>query len=121
MNIENILAGLLAGTAAAMGLGGGTVLLIYLSLFTAIPQLTAQGINLLTFVPTAAVAVAVYAYRKQIKWKLWLFMAPLGVLGSILGSLILPYIPVFLLRKILGGILIFMGLSRLFARDTCKE
>ncbi len=104
-----------------MGLGGGTVLLIYLSLFTALPQLTAQGINLLTFVPTAAVAVIFYAVKKQIRWRLWLFMAPLGILGSIAGSFLLPLIPVFWLRKILGGVLIFMGVSRLFSRSTCKD
>ena len=40
-----------------MGLGGGTVLLIYLSLSAQVPQLTAQGINLLVFIPTAAVAL----------------------------------------------------------------
>ncbi len=121
MNVFDILAAALAGIAAAMGLGGGTVLLIYLALFTTLPQLTSQGINLLTFVPTAAVAVIIYTFRKQINWRLWLFMAPLGILGAIAGSFILPLIPAALLRKILGGILIIMGITRLFARDACKR
>ncbi|MBR3594609.1 MAG: sulfite exporter TauE/SafE family protein [Clostridia bacterium] len=121
MNISSILIGLLAGSTAAMGLGGGTVLLIYLSLFTSLPQLTAQGINLIVFVPTAAVAVIIYSIKKQIRWRLWLFMAPLGIIGSIAGSYILPLIPIFWLRKILGGVLVIMGLSRLFSRSTCKE
>lgn len=121
MNVSFILAGFFSGIAAAMGLGGGTVLLIFLSLFTATPQLTSQGINLLTFVPTAMVAVAFYAARRKIRWRLWLFMAPLGILGSILGSYLLPHIPTDILRKILGGVLVFMGASRLFSRGTCNE
>ena len=121
MSIASILVGLLAGITAAMGLGGGTVILIYLSLFPTLPQLTAQGINLIVFIPTAAVAVIIYSVKRQIRWRLLLFMLPLGILGSIAGSFILPHIPVCLLRKILGGILLFMGASRLFARSTCKE
>lgn len=104
-----------------MGLGGGTVLLIYLSLSATLPQLTAQGINLLVFVPTAAVAVIIYAARGNIAWKKVLYMAPLGVLGSLIGGYLLRFIPTEFLSKILGGVLIFMGLSRLFARSSCKE
>ena len=104
-----------------MGLGGGTVLLIYLTLFTNVEQLTAQGINLFVFVPTALAAVIIYAIRRKIRWRLVLYMAPLGIIGSITGSLILPYIPAAVLSKILGGVLIFMGLSRLFSKTPCKE
>ena len=103
-----------------MGLGGGTVLLIYLSLSANLPQLTAQGINLLTFIPTASVAVIIYAVRRQIDWKQFIIMAPLGVIGSLISSSFLKYIPTELLSKLLGGVLIFMGVSRLFSRNTCK-
>lgn len=104
-----------------MGLGGGTVLLIYLSLAASIPQLTAQGINLLVFVPTALVAVTLYAFQKKIAWKRVLYMAPLGVLGSLAGSFLIRFIPSTILSKILGVILIIMGIDRLFARKTCKR
>ena len=121
MTIASLIAGFLSGIAAGMGLGGGTVLLIYLTLFTNVEQLTAQGINLFVFVPTALVAVTIYAIRRKIRWRLVLYMAPLGILGSIIGSLILPYIPTEILSKILGGVLIFMGLTRLFSKTPCKE
>ena len=42
----NILVGILTGATASMGLGGGFILLVYLSVFTEIPQYIAQGINL---------------------------------------------------------------------------
>ncbi len=121
MNASYIIIGLIAGIAAAMGLGGGTVLLIYLSLFSSVSQLTAQGINLIVFVPTAAVAVIIYSIKRQIRWRLLLFMIPLGIIGSLIGSYILPFIPAHILRKILGGVLLFMGITRLFGRGTCKE
>ena len=47
MNWAALLAGLFSGIAAAMGLGGGAVLVIYLAIFTDTAQLTSQGINLL--------------------------------------------------------------------------
>ena len=48
--IWDIIAGLLSGIIGAMGLGGGAVLLIYLSLIKGTDQLKAQGINLLFFI-----------------------------------------------------------------------
>ena len=39
----NILVGILTGATASMGLGGGFILLVYLSVFTEIPQDIAQG------------------------------------------------------------------------------
>ena len=67
MNIVALLAGLFSGIIGGMGLGGGAVLIIYLTLFTETEQLTAQGINLLFFIPTALLAVIIYAVKKKIK------------------------------------------------------
>ena len=50
MNISALLAGLFSGILGSMGLGGGAVLVIYLSLFTNTKQLSAQGINLIFFI-----------------------------------------------------------------------
>ena len=45
-----IIAGFLSGLIGSMGFGGGGVLIIYLVVFANIPQLQAQGINLIFFV-----------------------------------------------------------------------
>ena len=60
MNIVALLAGLASGFIGSLGLGGGAVLIIYLNLFTDTPQLKAQGINLIFFVPIALAAVIIY-------------------------------------------------------------
>ena len=49
MNIGALLAGLFSGIIGGMGLGGGAVLIIYLTVFKNTEQLRAQGINLLFF------------------------------------------------------------------------
>ena len=69
MNITALLAGLFSGIIGGMGMGGGAVLIIYLSLFTDTPQIKAQGINLLFFIPIGLTALIIYAFKKQIKWK----------------------------------------------------
>ena len=50
------LAGFLTGILYAWGIGGGTLLLLVMTLFLGVDQLTAQGITLLYFLPTAAMA-----------------------------------------------------------------
>ena len=82
MNIGALLAGLFSGIIGGMGLGGGAVLIIYLSVFKDVEQLKAQGINLLFFIPIALVAVIIYALKKQIKWKLTIPIAIGGILGA---------------------------------------
>ena len=42
---------------ASMGIGGGAVLLLFLTVFSDIPLATAQGTNLLFFLPVGAVAL----------------------------------------------------------------
>ena len=47
------LCGLGASVVSAWGVGGGTLLLLVMTLFLGVDQRTAQGINLLFFLPTA--------------------------------------------------------------------
>ena len=65
----NIIIGLLSGAAASMGFGGGFVLIIYLTVFLNIDQITAQGVNLLFFLPVALVSIIIHQKNRLIKWK----------------------------------------------------
>ena len=51
------LAGAVTGVLSGFGVGGGTLLLIYMTAFAGVEQHLAQGINLLYFLPTAATAL----------------------------------------------------------------
>ena len=109
-----LLAGLFSGIIGAMGLGGGAVLIIYLSLFTDMPQLNAQGVNLLFFIPTAVAAVTVYGIKKQIKWKIVLKVALWGLLGAAVGIYFADLLGGKLTSKLFGGLLVIMGIIEIF-------
>lgn len=113
-------AGFLSGMFGAMGLGGGGVLLIYLTLFTGMEQLKAQGVNLLFFIPIGTAATIIYAIKKQIKWKTVLIFAGLGILGAAGGTMLSGMLGGKLLSKLFGGVLILAGLWQLFSRQKEK-
>lgn len=117
MNIAALLAGLFSGVLGSMGLGGGAVLIIYLTLFTETEQLTAQGINLLFFIPTALLAVIIYGVKKKIKWKLTLKLSLWGLVGAALGLTFTSFLGGELTSKLFGGLLIIMGITEIFKRN----
>lgn len=118
MNFPALLAGLLSGILGSMGLGGGGILIIYLSLFTDVKPLTAQGANLLFFIPIGIVSLIIYSVKKQIKWKVTLKIAIFGILGAIIGIFIADYIGGVITQKIFGGFLCIMGITELFKKQA---
>jgi uncharacterized membrane protein YfcA len=121
MNILALLTGLLSGIIGAMGLGGGAVLVIYLTLFTDTKQLKAQGINLFFFLPIAFIAVTVYAFKKEIKWKKILPVALGGILGAFGGIFLAQFIGGKLLPKLFGGGLILLGIKEIMCLKKGKK
>ena len=116
MNIGALLAGLFSGIIGSMGLGGGAVLIIYLGFFTDTEQLAAQGINLLFFIPIAVISVAIYAYKKQIRWRIALRLALWGALGAVLGLCLTDLLGGQLTAKVFGGLLVIIGLREIFGK-----
>ena len=104
-----------------MGLGGGGVLLIFLTVFANVEQLKAQGINLLFFIPIGIFSIVIYALRGKIKWKVVLVTAVFGFLGVAAGSFFAEFLGSHLLSKIFGAILIFVGLFSFFVKDKPNE
>ena len=51
------LAGAICGVLSGLGIGGGTLLMVWMTAVMGIAQKSAQGINLLYFLPTAACAL----------------------------------------------------------------
>lgn len=100
---------ILSGIFAAMGLGGGSFLLIYLTLFKNLPQTLSQGINLLFFIPISIVALVLHQKRKLIVWKYAILFAIIGIFGAFIGNFILNIINPYLLRKMLGIVLLVIG------------
>ncbi len=113
MNISALLAGLFSGILGSMGLGGGGVLILYFTLFTDTPQLTAQGINLLFFIPIGILSVIIYSFKKEIKWKTVLTISLFGIVGTFVGIYLSEFFGGDITRKIFGGLIIIMGLMQI--------
>lgn len=121
IHMINAIVGFLSGVIASMGLGGGFVLLIWLTLFEGIAQRTAQGINLLFFLPVAVLSVIMHLRAGLISKKLVLSMIPGGILGAILGTLGSQVMGNDLLRKLYAIFLLAFGLRELFAKPQQKS
>lgn len=117
MNIYVLIFSFLSGLIGSMGFGGGTVLLIYLSVFLSLEQTKAQGINLIFFIPCALLSVLVYTKQKLIKWKLIPKMILFGLLGVALGYVALSFIKTQMLSKLFGGFLIILALKEFFIKS----
>lgn len=107
-------AGTLSGMIGAMGLGGGGVLIIYLTLFLGMEQGIAQGVNLIFFIPSAVIALIVYSKKKMIDWKSAIPAAILGVAGAWLGTYFSSLMDGYWLSKLFGGLLLIMGVMQIF-------
>ena len=119
--IWTVLAGLLSGALGAMGLGGGGVLVIYLTLVAQMEQTTAQGVNLLLFIPCALLALIPYCRKKLICWKIALPAILFGLVGAFAGVWLSGMLDPSLLRKLFGGMLLLIGLRELFSRPKPKK
>lgn len=105
------LCGLGASVISAWGVGGGTLLLLVMTLFLGVDQRTAQGINLLFFLPTAASALLCHAKAGYLEKGTLKNAVPLAVLAAALGAWIATAIEVDLLRKPFGIYLLASGVS----------
>ncbi len=114
------LAGILSGIIGAMGMGGGAVLLIYLTAFTDTEQIYAQGINLVFFVPTAVVAIIIHAKNGFIRYKLLIPLITSGLPGVALGGFLRDHLPHEYLGKGFGVLLIIMALKEFLSRKNTK-
>lgn len=112
--------GAATGILSGFGIGGGTLLLIYLTTFAGVPQTLAQGINLLYFLPAAASALPAHIKNGYIDKAVLLPAILAGLAGTALGAWAATALDVALLRRIFGGFLIVIGLRELF-RKTPKQ
>ena len=110
------LAGAITGVLSGFGVGGGTLLLIYLTAFAGMEQAMAQGINLLYFLPAAAMALPSHIKNGYIERKTALLAISSGLLCSAAAAWIATALDVELLRKCFGVFLLYIGITELFRK-----
>ena len=110
------LCGLVTGILSAWGIGGGTLLLLCMTLFFGVEQQTAQAINLLYFLPTAGISL--FAHRKNGYLDKAVLRAaiPAGVVCALMAAVVTTALDSTVLRKPFGLFLLYAGLSILFEK-----
>ncbi len=92
-----------------MGIGGGGLFIIYLTMYLGMEQISAQGTNLIFFLISAISALIIHIRKRKLFPMQILVMIIFGILGSFIFShfanMVDPDIP----RKVLGGVLILGG------------
>lgn len=110
-----VLIGMISGMITAIGLGGGTVLILLLTLGLEVTQRVAQATNLLFFVPTAVTAIILNLREKNIELKIGINLIFFGVIGAILGSILANGINVGNLRKLFGFFLLCIAVHEIYS------
>lgn len=90
-------------------MGGGTILILLLSIFLGLDQHIAQATNLVFFIPTAIGAIIVGIKNKNVQWKLALPIIIAGIVGAAISSNISTHISVHILRKLFGSFLLIIA------------
>lgn len=109
------LTGLISGTVSGTGMGGGTILILVLSVFLGVEQHVAQATNLVFFVPTSISAIIVSIKSKLIEWKIGITLAISGSIGAIFGANISAKMEVKLLKRLFGAFLACIAIYEIFS------
>ena len=115
--IWSFAAAFLTGIFASLGVGGGMILIIYLTVFAGFDQLAAQGINLVYFIPIAALSVILHSRNHLIEWKKIIPSIITGILFAALGTLAAKYIGSEGLKKIFAVFILLIGIKELFSKS----
>lgn len=106
-------ASVVSGALGAMGLGGGGILLLVL-VWSGLPQMTAQGINLLMILPVGALGLY-FHHKNGLTDGRTAFPILLGGLPSVLlGVLLGNHLGEDMLRTCFGGLILLLAVRELW-------
>lgn len=109
-----VLIGVVSGIVSGSGQGGGTILILCLTLFYGIDQHKAQATNLIFFVPTAISAIIVSIKEKNIKWKVVLPVIISGMISALIGAYFSTKTDVKSLKKYFGIFLAVIAIYEIY-------
>ncbi|MBR4124453.1 MAG: sulfite exporter TauE/SafE family protein [Clostridia bacterium] len=108
-----VLIGFFGGILGGMGMGGGTLLIPFLTIGLKISQQNAQAINLLAFLPMSIFALIVHCKNKLVKFKIAFPIIISGVISSVGGALLATKINSSNLKVWFGIFLIIVGVFQI--------
>ena len=114
--VIQVLVGALLGFLSGLGVGGGSLLILWLTLVQGKSPEIARSINLLFFLPCALIATFFRWRQGAIKIKEVLPAIIAGCVCAIGGTVLSGMIHLELLKKLFGGLLILSGIREIFYR-----
>lgn len=106
----------LLGFLSGIGVGGGSLLMLWLTIVLNVPQNLARSINLLFFIPSALIACCFRWRQGCLNWKTVLPAMVSGCIAAAAFSWLSTNLDTDLLKKLFGGLLLLTGLRELFYR-----
>ena len=104
------------GILSGCGIGGGTLLILVLTLFCGASGSAARTVNLSYFLTAAGAALWYHRKSGLIDRAAFLPAAIAGVITAALASWLAPRIDTGLLHRMFGGILCYVGVRELFTK-----
>ena len=108
-----VLAGFCTGILSAWGVGGGTLLLLIMTLFLGVEQADAMAINLLYFLPTAAMGVIAHKRNGLLETEALKSAIPWGAAAAVGGALLATAVDTDALRRLFGVYLLLAAAGSL--------
>ncbi len=108
-----IVAGVLGGIIAGMGMGGGTLTIPILTIFLHFKQIRAQGLNLIAFLPTAIIALIIHVKNKLVDFKSTWLLALVGCITCIGAAIGANHMSNKVLKKLFAVFLIGLAIWQL--------
>ena len=112
--------GSILGFLAGIGVGGGTLLILWLTLIMNIPHNVARSINLLFFLPTAIISSLFRWKQGTLEIKTVIPAIIGGCISAALFSILSQHIDITVLKKLFGGLLLIAGIRELLYKPKKK-
>ena len=119
--MTEIIVGAVLGFLSGLGVGGGSLLILWLTLIQAVDPTVARGINLLFFLPCALIA-AIFRWKQGSLPLKKIYPAILtGCASALVFSAVGTRLNTAILKKLFGGLLMITGIREFFYKPNRKR
>ncbi len=119
--ITDIVSSVILGALSGMGIGGGGLLIIYLTLVKDYSQTDARAINLLFFIFAAASSLLIHAKKRKMDIVIICIFAVFGIAGSLIGTQVAKAVSPEISAELFGIMLIISGIITLLKSALAEK
>ena len=114
--IISFIAALLTGILSGWGIGGGSLLIVFMTAIQGLAQRDARNINLIYFLPTSLGALYSHIKNKLIEKKVFVAAAVCGTVSAFITAYLSASLSSDVIKILFGIFLIFIGIRELFKK-----